>query len=338
VYGVNYYCFPYVTNYGSKHTCMATDGRRIYVQGGDHPNSATDGTWSCDMSGANWQLEVGIPVYPTLPAPHALQDCFGYAPSPQRGKFLLWPGLYFAYEAPGSPILNYTGGVWWYDPVNNSYTQDSRLFANVPTNGVSPGVTSNWSGCVYGGAYDEVKDEILVFADSQYGTPTTKVWSVATMTALPDRPFTIVTDPLKKAVYFTRGRYEKVARQVYIIGYRTDGTTASQDPLLLCWNLDTNSMVELAKPPVSGPLIKDIEIRFGSSKGKIVWPFTNSPDGVVQGIYVYDPSTNVWTQDTQTLPAGFMGNAILSLPDGRIALAGGEFGPQPTMFNFYQLN
>src|SRR5688572_33251554 len=42
---------PYSSLRGSKHTNMATDGRRLYVTGGDWLHSATDGTWSVNLAG-----------------------------------------------------------------------------------------------------------------------------------------------------------------------------------------------------------------------------------------------------------------------------------------------
>ena len=290
---------------------------RLYVQGGDSIHSATDGTWSMSLADGTWRLDVGQPVYPTLPAPHALQDDFGYAWVPLRNKFLLWPGAYFAYEAPGTPILNYTGGLWWYDPVTKTYTQDARLFPNTPTNGVAPGITAGTTGSVFGGIYDDVKDQVLEFGDSAAGF-LVRSWSMATMTRLADIPFKVTTQS-GYAAYFSRGKQVKVGRSVYIIGYRTNGNVSSQTPLMLRWDLDALVMTELAPPPVDGTLIRDIEIRFGTSHGKIVWPFTTGPDGEIHGIYVYNPATNGWSVDNQVPSYGnFIGNSVTSLPDGRV--------------------
>ena len=155
------------------------------------------------------------------------------------------------------------------------------------------------------------------------------------MTRLPDIPFSI-TVPSKYAAYFSRGKQVKVGRQVYIIGYRTNGNVSSQTPLMLRWDLDAKVMQELAPPPVDGTLIRDIEIRFGTSNGKIVWPFTNGPEGEIHGIYVYNPATNGWSVDNQVPSYGnFIGNSLTSLPDGRVVWSGGVFGRQQTHIWFY---
>jgi hypothetical protein len=328
---------PYSTLMRSKHTNMATDGIRLYVSGGDWVTSATDGTWSMSLADGSWRQDVGKPVYPTLPAPHALQDNAGFAWIPSRNRLLLWPGSYFAYETPGTPILNYVGGLWWYDPVAKQYTQDTRLFPNIPTNGISPGVTAGTTGSPFGGIYDDLNDQIVEFADSSAGLAVRR-WDVANMVRLPDIPFR-VTVPQGYGAYFTRGMHVKIGRDVYIAGYRTNGNKSSQTSLLLRWNLDTQVMAELAPPPVDGPSIVDIEIRMGTSRGKLIWPFTIGPAGDIFGIYVYDPATNVWAVDKQVPSYGnFIGNAIASLPDGRVVFSGGVFGRQQTHMWFYEAN
>ena len=154
-------------------------------------------------------------------------------------------------------------------------------------------------------------------------------WDAVTGVRLPDLPLPIKRDPVYPASYFARGKPTKIGRWVYVIGYRTDGAT--KQPMAFRWNLDTHATEELAAPPVSGALVKDLEIRPGTSHGKLVWPFTNGPEGDVRGIHVYDPATNAWGSDLQVPAYGnFIGNAICSLPDGRIAFSGGVFGKQQT--------
>ncbi len=103
---------------------------RLYVEGGDWVTSATDGTWSMSMVDGSWRKDVGAPVYPTLPAPHAAQDEMGFVWDAGRQKFLFWPGIYYAYEPKGTPILEYAKGLWYFDPVTNVWTQELRLFGN----------------------------------------------------------------------------------------------------------------------------------------------------------------------------------------------------------------
>jgi hypothetical protein len=331
VYGVNYYGFPYVANAASKQTCMAYDplNNRLYAQGGDTIHSATDGTWSMSLVDGSWRLDVGQPAYPTLPAPHALQDGFGIAWVPLRNKFLLWPGSYFAYEAPGTPVLQYARGMWWFDPSNNTYTQEPGLFGGPYLN---PG---NTTGSPFGGIYDDLNNQIVEFGDSSSGYSVRR-WDVTNLLRLPDIRFTVSTPPAY-AAYFTRGMHVKVGRYVYIIGYRTNGTVPSQTPLMLRWDLDNQAMQELAPPPVDGTLIHDIEIRIGTSHGKVVWPFTTGPDGEIHSIYVYDPATNGWGVDNQVPAYGnFIGNAVTSLPDGRVVWSGGVYGRQQTHIWFYE--
>ena len=315
---------PFSSQGSSKHTNMASDGTRIYVSGGDWTTSATDGTWSMSLADGTWRQDVGAPVYPTLPAPHALQDGAGFEWVASRGKFLLWPGQYYAYEPAGTPILEYSKGMWWFDPVTNTYQQELAFF----------GTYLSGTGSLFGGVFDDVNEHIVEFGDSTSGFAT-KRWDVKNLVRLPDIPFS-VTRPSGYAAYFTRAKHVKIGRDVYIVGYRTNGTVASQTPLLLRWNLDTQKMQELAIPPVDGTQMKDLEIRLATSHGKVVWPFMNGPEGNLMGIWIYDPATNVWKVDTQVPAYGnFIGNSVCSLPDGRACFSGGVFGKQQTHMWFY---
>jgi len=61
--------------------------------------------------------------------------------------------------------------------------------------------------------------------------------------------------------------------------------------------------------------------------GKIGWPFTNCSDGVIHGIYIYDPATNGRAVDNQVPASGnFIGNSVTSLSDGRVAWSGSAYG------------
>ncbi len=83
--------------------------------------------------------------------------------------------------------------------------------------------------------------------------------------------------------------------------------------------------------------MRDTEIRFGTSHGKVVWPFTMGPEGEIMNIHIYDPATNVWSVDTQVPSYGnFIGNAVTSLPDGRVAWSGAGFGRHQTHIWFYE--
>jgi hypothetical protein len=330
-YGVNYYGFPFVSNGMSKQSDMAYCplNNRLYVQGGDTIHSATDGTWSMSLKDGSWRLDFGQPVYPTLPAPHALQDDFGIAWVPSRNRFLLWPGSYFAYEPPGTPILQYARGMWWFDPLSSTYTQELGLFGGPYLD------RGNTTGGLFGGVYDDVNDQIVEFGDSAAAFAVHR-WDIANLVRMPDIRFSVTVEHAQ-AAYFTRGMHVKIGRYVYIIGYRSHGTQSSQTPLMLRWDLDNQAMQEMAPPPVDGTLIRDTEIRIGTSHGKLVWPFTNGPDGEIHGIYVYDPATNVWAVDTQVPAYGhFIGNSITSLPDGRVVFSGGVFGRQQTHIWFYE--
>ncbi len=338
-YGVNYYGFPFVSNGISKQSDIAycPANNRLYAQGGDTIHSATDGTWSMSLVDGSWRLDVGQPVYPTMPAPHALQDDFGIAWMPKRQQFVLWPGSYFAYDNGNNPpdpavypLLNYSRGVWFFDPATKTYTQYTQLFPDYL-------VGDTGTGSPHGGIYDDVNDQIVEFGDSAKAFAVRR-WDLTNLVRLPDIPFRV---PLAAgtAAYFTRGMHVKIGRSVYIIGYRTNGNVSSQTPLMLRWDLDNQVMQELAAPPVDGTLIRDLEIRIGTSNGKVVWPFGNGPDGEIHGIYVYDPATNGWAVDNQVPAYGnFIGNVLTSLPDGRVAWSGGVFGRQQTHIWFYQAN
>ena len=305
---------------------MASDGKRLYVSGGDWTHSATDGTWSMDLTTGDWRQDHAGPVYPGVPAPHALQDGAGFEWDAASGRFVIWPGSYFPYEAGGSPIRTWSRGVWWFDPATNTYEQDTRLF----------GAEYSGTGCLYGGVFDEIKRHFIALGDSS-GAFAVRRWDVVAGVKLPDVPFTIARDPAAPAAYFTRSRPVKIGRNAYFLGYRTNGEKAGQKPLMLRLDLDSLAVTECAPPPVDGPSIRDIEIRPAASHSKLVWPFTTGPDGEVRGIHVYTPATNTWATDSQVPDYGtFVGNSICSLPDGRIAFGGSVFGRQSTHFWFIE--
>ncbi|HKW81483.1 MAG TPA: PKD domain-containing protein, partial [Casimicrobiaceae bacterium] len=317
---------PYSTLQHSKHTNMAYSPltNRLYVSGGDWVHSATDGTWSMSMIDGSWREDVGDPVYPTLPAPHAAQDEMGFTWDAGRQKFLFWPGSYFAYEAPGSPILNYAKGLWLFDPASDVWTQELGLF----------GTYLESTGDPFGGVYDEINDQFVVLGDDTSGFVARR-WSVGGLTRLPDVPISL-NRPKGFSTYYTRTQYTKIGRYVYVAGYSTDGTSLKV-PRFWRWHLDNHTMEELAAPPVDGSWLVDIEIRLANSHGKVVWPLMSGPDGELHGIFIYDPATNVWSVDHQVPSYGnFIGNAVTSLPDGRVAFSGGVFGRQQTHMWFYE--
>lgn len=319
---------PYSSLRGSKHTNMATDGKRLYVTGGDWLHSATDGTWSVNLAtGDDWREDVGKPVHPTLPAPHALQDGAGFVWVAAKARFLIWPGAYFPYEKEGDPLREYSKGIWWFDPATKAFTQDLGLF----------GKYGESSGCLFGGVYDEVNEEIVVLGDAGQ-VMACKRWSVKELKKLPSIPYKIAPPDSNKtavAAYFTRSQYAKIGRHVYVVGYSTDGTKL-KIPRLWRWHLDEHTLQELASPPVEGAKMRDLETRLGAAGDKVVWPFHSGPDGEIHGIYVYDTTKDVWAVDTQVPDRGnFIGNAVASLPDGRVVWSGGAFGRQQTHLWFY---
>jgi hypothetical protein len=281
------------------------------------------------LADGKWRQDVGKPEHPKLPAPHALQDGAGFEWVAARKQFLIWPGSYFAYEPKGAPILNYARGMWWFDPATNKYQQELGLF----------GTYGQSSGCVHGGIYDEVNDQIVVLIDSS-GEPGARRWSVAKLKALPDVKFEITAPAANAravASYFTHSKYAKIGRHVYVVGYATDGNENVKIPRLWRWHLDKLTFEELAPPPVNGTKLSDLEIRLAASHGKLVWPLTFGPEGDIHGIYVYDPATNVWALDQQVPDEGnFIGNSICSLPDGRVVICGGAFAKQQTHIWFYE--
>jgi hypothetical protein len=321
------YAAPHSTAHGAKHTNLAYSplNNRIYVSGGDWLGSATDGTWSMDLATGSWRQDVGAPVYPSLPAPHAAQDGMGFAWMPGRNQFVFWPGLYFSYAASTDPIRNYAKGTWFFDPASNTWTQHLNLFGSV----------GGWSGSLFGGIYDEVNDHLIVLNDSTYGFAARR-WSVATMSQLPDLPFSL-SKPAGWGNYYTRSQYARIGRYIYAMGYRTNGDRASQTPLFFRWHMDNHTAQELPAPPIAGSFLDDKEVRLGASMGKIIWPAINGPEGEINGIWVYDPATNAWAVDNQVPSYGnFIANTLTSLPDGRVVLTGGNFGRQQTHIWFYQ--
>lgn len=330
-YGVNYYGFPFTANGSAKHVCMAYCplNNRIYAQGGDSIHSATDGTFSVSLDDGSWRLDVGAPVYPTLPAPHALQDGFGMFWVASVNQFVLIPGGYYPYPPPidpvANPLHNYSKGYWWFDPSTNVYTQDLRLFTDPYSS----------TGCLHGGAWDDVNEHVIVLADSSAGKAVRR-WDPLAGVRLADLTLSIPNDPAYPGLVFQRSRQVACGRWVYAAGYKHDGTPSGRVPLMVRWNMDTHATEVCATPPVSGPAIIDLEVRLAVSHGKIVWLFHNGPEGNIISINVYDPSTNTWTQDSKRPAYGnFIGNSICET-DRHVCMSGGVFGLQQSHFWLYE--
>lgn len=326
---------PFRNNTSCKHNFGAycPDDNRIYFQGGDTIlGSATDGTWSVDVDiGTDWRLDVGVPVYSSLPAPHALQDGFGIVWIAALSKFFLWPGVYTAYDAPGAPIENYSCGTWLFDPLTKVYTQDRTLFTAYL---VAPTST----GSLFGGIYDEVNDEFMVFGDSGGGYRVVR-YSRSPQAALSTYPYSC--SEVGGFPVFVRGKHVKIGRKVYILGYRHLGS----GPISACffvWHLDNHTMTELTAPSCDATQMQDSFNILQQSHGYVVWPYINGPHGeFIDGIHVYNPDTDSWVLDTQVPAYGnFIGNSFVDVADGRIAFSGGglAYGRQQTHLWFYEVN
>jgi hypothetical protein len=326
VYGVNYFGFPYTFGSGSKQTNMAYCplNNRLYVSGGDTDQSAEDGTWSMSLTDGSWRLDVGRPVYPTLPAPSAGQDGALFAWMPKRNKFLFLPGYYFGYT---HNVSQYENGDWYYDPIANTWEQHLDLFNQPMGNGTT--------GDLFGGVYDEVNDQVIALIDDQ-AARVVRRWDLTMRTRLPDLPLSLTAPAGKPALYFKDSKPVIIGRWIYYVGAATDGEAAV--PLMFRWNLDTHVAEMLPPPPVPSTSMI-IEMRLATSHGKLVFPYNTGPDGEFPvGILVFDPSTNAWSQDKQVPGYGnFIGNASTSLPDGRVAMSGAAFGTRSlTHLWFYE--
>lgn len=318
---------PYSANGSSKHTNMASDGKRLYVSGGDWTYSATDGTWSAALTDlSTWRQDVGEPNAKTLlpVAPHAYQDGAGFEWFEARKRFLFWPGSVLPYEPVGAPIRDYSRGAWWFDPAAPKYEQDTRLF----------GVEGSGTGCLHGGVLDTVRNEIVALGDDA-STPAVRRWSLATGKES-SVPITVPGRTKGRACYFRRGKYARLGRKLYAIGIETDGENL-RIAMMIEVDLDTNAVRRCAAPPMGSGKLDDKEMRLVVSHGKVVWPRTYGPEGDIDGIAVYDPKADAWSVDTQVPKVGaFICNAVCSLPDGRAVLAGGVFGKQQTHIWLYE--
>jgi len=336
-YGVGYYGFPYTSNGASKHTNMAYCplDNRLYVTGGDTAYSATDGTWSMSMDDGTWRLDVGQPSYPTLAAPHAYQDGALFVWMPSRQKLLFFGGAVFGYEATGSDIYNYSSGYWMYDPVAGTWEQVAAFWSNPTLSNVVSG-----TGNEFGGVYDEVTDTVYVLGDPSAGASARR-WNIGTNTVDSNVSYTVPTLAGFSGCYFMRTRQCQLGRYIYTTGYYTNGINqapANNRPALFRWGIDDHTFTRLAAPPDFTVNVKDIELTLFASNGKIVHPRRYGPDGEMpEGIHVYNPASDTWTTDTKTPAYGnFIFNSGVEIPDGRIAMGGGVFGPQQTNLWFYE--
>jgi hypothetical protein len=341
-YGVNYFGYPFRTNGSSKQAdiCYCPLNGRIYAQGGDVLGSATDGTWSFDATtGNDWKLEVGqpAPVYPNLVAPHGLQEDYLFEWIPEQNEFIMCPGGgFYPYPEPidfvANPVQNLSHGIFYFNPTTKTYRQDLRLFSAPYSN----------NGSYSGGGWDPVNRYTVAFGDTvgKLGKVIRR-YDVVNGVQLTD-----VAYVAKKPVdYGTVGasyassspRPARIGRNMYFLAEWFDGVSLYVRNFFVC-NLDTLVVTQLADPPNRNKQIVFDMTHLQVSNGKVVWFEINGPDGAVSGIFVYDPMTNTWSVESAPLPVGFMGNVQCSLPDGRVALAGGVFGAQQTMFNFYSVN
>jgi hypothetical protein len=348
-YGVSYYGYPYTANGSSKHTnmCYCPLDNRIYVTGGDTASSATDGVWSVSLVDGSWRLDYGRPAYPETVAPFAYQDNEGLEWDSNRSAFLFWPGSgAFGYGPANTVPTNspYAEGMWWFDPVAKSWTQDTTMFYGYLVTLASPNSTVGSSGAfaktgmIHGGIYDAQTD--IIYASTSVAGMSR--YDVATRTRLGTTSFVGSTaSPLASTgytgVYWGETKWERIGRWIYMPTALYNGTNGYL--ALAKYNIDSRAFVWCALPPIpqfSGtPSIK--EQRIGVSRDTIVWPKTVGPDGVISGIYLYDTVNDTWQVDTQVPGYGNMlCNAITSLPDGRVAFSGGVFGPQMTHIWFYE--
>ena len=341
VWGVNYNSFPYTANGNSKHTNMGYCplNNRLYVSGGDMSpaGSANDGVWSMSLDDGSWRLDHPRPTYPTTPAPHAYQDGDLFVWMPSRQKFLFGFGSVFGYEADGSAIFNYSNGYWMYDPIAVTWTQVSGLFPNPTLQHFE-----NGTGNEFGGVYDETTDCVYVLGDSSSGAVARR-WSIASNTQLSSVAYTIPPSGLSgfTAAYFLQSRQCQLGRYIYTLGYYTNGvdtTPTNAKPLFFRWGIDDHTMTKLTAPPVFTQNVNQKELVLCVSNGKLVHPRRYGPDGEMpEGVYVYNPANDTWTQDTK-IPAygAYIQNSVCSLPDGRVAMSGGVFGRQQTHMWFYE--
>ncbi len=338
VYGVNYNKFPYLANSNSKHTNMCycpLDGR-LYVTGGDTGgSSAVDGTWSMSLEDGSWRLDVGKPVYPSLPAPSAIQDNGGFHWSSRLAQFIYHGGS-FGY---GGNVFEYGDGLWFYEPVAKVWTQDLSLFAGVQwtTTAQIDFYNNNTTGMTHGGVYDAQTD--IIYASTN--TAGMKRYDMTTRTQLATVSFVgSTTTPVAghTGIYWGETKWVQNGRWLYMPTALYNGAVAYF--ALAKYNIDSRAFVWCALPPmptVSGTATFK-EQRIGVSHDTIVWPKTSGPDAVISGIYLYDIASDTWTVDTQVPGYGNMlCNAITSLPDGRVAFSGGVFGPQMSHIWFYEV-
>jgi hypothetical protein len=317
---------PFSSVLGSKHTNMAYCplNDRLYVSGGDWTRSATDGTWSMDMKNGSWRKDVGDPVYPTLPAPSAAQDGMGFVWDAKRRKFLFWPGSYFAYDY---SIKEYARGLWFFDPMANTWTQELGLW----------GAAGHGAGSIFGGIYDEKNDEILTLHDDSTSGHCRR-WSVGQLKQLPTLYFSI-PKPAGQAAYFANSQHARIDRAVYVVGVTTNGGSDVRTGFWK-WGMDDHTFTALPPPPVDPKRTKVdvIEVRLAPSDEYVVWPFMNGPEGTIHGIYRFNVKTGKWTVDTQVPSYGnFLANSVAALPDGRIVMGGSCMGnKQQTHLWFYK--
>jgi hypothetical protein len=352
-YGVNYAYFPFTVGGQCKQVnmCYCPLNDRLYASGGDiQPDgSNTEGIWSMDMATGEWRKDSGIlgagqTTLWAYPQPTGYQDGTGFWWMPSRAKLLfgMQCGESYLEVNDTRPNWVYARGVWTFDPAlyprQDAWEQSLALTEDVYGT-IDYGAVHErpQTGCQFGGHYDPQTDTVWVFPDGAAGQPATMAkYNVATWTKSASPSFRFPLHPAGTAsAYFRQQGPVAIGREIYTLGYLTDGVTIYWR--LLRYHMDQQVLVKSYAGPVFTPRTWQLSgYKLETSNGKVVFFNKGFPEADVQNIFVFDPVAETWTEDThRPTYATLLANSTHSLPDGRIAMCGALGQPAGTLSHLF---
>ena len=303
---------PFTAGYETKHVCgvkvtaaqaaklglkLAEDG--IVFMGGDYVGAPQNQSyrqevWSHGLTSGVWNLECAY----DSPAPRPINpDAIGvHNDIDLRGRIAMVPGMIMS-QPNGADAWGWTGGTNW-----------TQL-----TNGF-PG-----TGMFRGGCFDAATGRWISFRPSATLGHTCREFDPATWAMTAETPWPQFAG---LSLSYEQGQPCIVGRYAYFLASHTaDGLT--YDVWALRWHLDNRTIEQITAPPVAS--VTPESTLLAACGTKVVFPYITGPEGVVNGVYVLDTTTLVWSLDTSPAPSDLAMNCHIALGDGTSFMCGRAF-------------
>ena len=293
---------PFMYNAGTKHVAMVEVAPgKIAVYGGDYTGAPYEDSYRQD----SWTLDVATGIWTQRgaygspdPRPHR-PDTMGIGWDAVNQRIIFVPGI----------ITEGVSEVWSHYP-DGHWVKETTNFGG--------------TGMMRGGVYDAQTRRWLAFAQSSTLGTVVREWSVDTWQPVA----TTVWDGSTSAYteYVEDSLPTIVGRNVYMVSreIRADSTSSVR---FFRWNIDSRTMTRMADPPV--PINTPESTLLATSGTKVVWPYILGPEGIISKVLVYDPATNVWSEDigrpALANQSEFLANSVCGMSDGSVFMAGSAF-------------